>query len=202
LFIGNFIVQSDFSVLREVSRLYEVHIWAFPLGVFIGSVFFLKNKNYLFDKFRFIATYFQEVNLVVKIKKYKNDLLNIVKQLGEILLIIILLLLISYTAYHSGVGDLPEIEQATSLVTMGAIIFFFLIKKVEINLFHIFGFYSYEIYLLHWPILCHYDLFLRFLPSWLAIILYLFLFLFLGWLLKKVSRMIFLFLKKYVIINL
>ncbi|MBU4217046.1 acyltransferase family protein [Candidatus Parcubacteria bacterium] len=200
--ISYYIIQLNPVFLKEVMRLYEVHILAFPIGMFIGGMFFSPNKvrNYLADKFKLLATRFRETNLAVKIRHHKENkswqhrLLDAAKQTGEVGLIISLLALIFYTAYYSGVGELPDVEQAISLITMAAILALFLLKKVDINLFHIFGFYSYEIYLLHWPILSHYDLFLRFMPAWLAVVLYLGLFLVLGLLLKKISRVIFAFL--------
>lgn len=197
--ISYYIVQLDPEILSDVMRLYEVHILAFPIGMFVGGMFFSPNwlRNYLAVKFKGLAARFRETNLAIKIRQHKEDkswqhrLLNIAKQMGEVLLIFVLLGIFFYTAYHSGVGELPEIEQAISLITMAAILALFLIKKVDINLFHVFGFYSYEIYLLHWPILYHYDGLLKFMPAWLAVILYLGVFLGLGWVLKKISRRIF-----------
>jgi len=197
--ISYYIVQLDPVFLKEVMRLYEVHILAFPLGMFVGGIFFSPNKarNYLANKFKILATRFRETNLAVKLRHHKENkswqhrLLDISKQMGEASLVVALLGIFFYTAYYSGVGELPNVEQAISLITMTAILVIFLIKKVDINLFHFFGFYSYEIYLLHWPILSHYDLFLRFMPAWLAVILYLVLFLILGWVLKKISRVLY-----------
>ena len=67
---------------------------------------------------------------------------------------------------------------------MSAIIALFIIKRVEFRLFSLFGLYSYEVYLIHWPLMYHYDVFYRYLPAWLATIAYLALFIVISWLIK------------------
>ena len=194
--VGVVIIQIEPKYFTEVLRLYQVHTIAFPIGVFVGSMLFSSNKirSYLFYKFQKIALHIRQTNLAVKIRHHKKEntvhykFLNTVIQLGELMVVVFLLAIALYTAYHSGVGNLPDLEQFISLVTMFALLAIFLIKKVDINLFHIFGFYSYEIYLLHWPILSRYDIFLKIMPSWLAVVIYLVFFLALGWLLKKISK--------------
>ncbi len=94
------------------------------------------------------------------------------------------LLVFFYTAVHSGVGERPIIEQGISLITMLSILVIFILSKFDIKLFSLFGVYSYEIYLLHWPILARYNLFLG-LPSFLMVIFNLSLILILGYLLQK-----------------
>jgi peptidoglycan/LPS O-acetylase OafA/YrhL len=70
---------------------------------------------------------------------------------------------------------------------MLSIIIFFIIKKFDIKIFYILGLYSYEIYLLHWPIMYHYDFLYKYTPAWFATPLYIIIFLGLGFLLKKFS---------------
>ena len=64
------------------------------------------------------------------------------------------------------------------------------LKKIEFRLFYWFGLYSYEIYLWHWPIMYHYDFLYRFMPVWLATILYLVFFIGLGWAVSKLVGLI------------
>ena len=71
-----------------------------------------------------------------------------------------------------------------SLLACGALIILFLIKKYESRFLYWFGFYSYEIYLLHWPILSRFDLFYRFAPAWLATVLYLAFFIASAWVMQ------------------
>jgi membrane-bound acyltransferase YfiQ involved in biofilm formation len=108
-----------------------------------------------------------------------------------------LIWIISYTAYHSNIGSNYWLEQATSLLTCGAIIILFLISKFENRLFYLFGIYSYETYLIHWPIMSRFDIFYHFLPAWLATLAYLGLFIMIGWLIQKINRV---FKKVYAII--
>lgn len=90
-----------------------------------------------------------------------------------------------YTSFKSGVDTGKLIEQTTSLITMFSIIFLFITKKVELQFLNLFGIYSYEIYLIHWPMLSRYDLFYKYLPAYLATLLYLGLFLAIGYLINK-----------------
>jgi len=48
------------------------------------------------------------------------------------------------------------------------------------------GVYSYETYLLHWPLMSRYDVFYHTLPAWIATIAWLAAFIGLGWMLRKV----------------
>lgn len=89
-----------------------------------------------------------------------------------------------YTAIHSGVGQDPRIEQGLSLLTTLSAVAIFTLSGFEFKLLSLFGIYSYEIYLLHWPILSRYNLFLG-LPPFLATIFSLILFIFLAYALQK-----------------
>jgi peptidoglycan/LPS O-acetylase OafA/YrhL len=120
----------------------------------------------------------------------KNLVLKIFKWIGYLFLMLILLVIAGYASYNSGVGKGIWMEQLISIITALAFIVLFLIKKTDIKLFSLFGLYSYEIYLLHWPILYRYDVFFGFLPAWLAMSFYLILFLFSAWLLQKITKII------------
>jgi peptidoglycan/LPS O-acetylase OafA/YrhL len=73
---------------------------------------------------------------------------------------------------------------------MLAIIWLFSANKIEFKLLSLFGLYSYEIYLFHWPILARYDIFYKYTPAWLATALYLVFFLGLAWFFKKIVELI------------
>ncbi|MHB0977915.1 MAG: acyltransferase family protein [Minisyncoccota bacterium] len=103
---------------------------------------------------------------------------------------VVLSLLVAFTAYYSHVGDLPWKEELTSLFTVGLLILLFLQLKIENRLLYWFGVYSYEIYLLHWPILSRFDLFFAHSPAWLATTVYMIIFLVLGWGLEKFSKIV------------
>jgi peptidoglycan/LPS O-acetylase OafA/YrhL len=168
-----FIIQLKLPVTEDVLHLYQLHLLAFPLGVALASLFFKPN-------------YFN----TIKISNIFPQSLNVIKSIAYYLILIALLILIGYTAYYSGVGENPWKEQLISLVTMSAIILFFIMKKFEIKAFHLFGIYAYEIYLIHWPLVSRYDLFFKLFPAWLAMVLNLILLLTLAWALVKIPNKI------------
>lgn len=173
--ITYFIVWLSPAFLSQVMHLYKVHIMAFPLGVILASLYYEPNQFLKFMSAR-----------ARRLFSGKSFWLKIFKPIGYWVLIIILLAIAVYTAYYSNIGGGFK-EELTSLVTVAALVILFLIKKVNFGFFYLVGVYSYEIYLLHWPLLYRYDLFYRSLPAWLATTLYLALFIILGWLIKKAS---------------
>jgi peptidoglycan/LPS O-acetylase OafA/YrhL len=195
---SHFAIQSTLPVSIDVLHLYQLHLLAFPLGIAFASLFF---EPYYFSRFApdkvksFLYNLKKPIWLKIILNKVKKPNifhrnLKVFSSFTYYLILIALLVLISYTAYHSGVGEQPNKEQAINLITMSAIIFFFIMKKLEIRLLYLFGFYSYEIYLIHWPLMSRYDLFFKWFPGWLAMILYLGLFLLFAWLLKKIPDQI------------
>ncbi len=156
--IGLILVFSNLPIIQEVIHLYRVHILAFPLGVLLAGLIF---------KYNLLAIQAKEILTNTRWKYYT--------------FVGLLLCTIYYTAIHSNVGGYPLFEELTSLITIGALILLFIISKIESRLFFWFGIFSYEIYLFHWPILSRFDIFYRFIPAWLATILYLILFILLGW---------------------
>jgi peptidoglycan/LPS O-acetylase OafA/YrhL len=169
---GACLIYYDPLWLKNVKDLYEVHLVAFPLGILMAWLF---TSNW-------------PTKLTTKINQL--EIKSWLKTIGRYVLIAVLLFIIGYTAYYSGVGQKPAIEQSYSLITMSAIILLFLIKPIDFKLLSLLGLYSYEIYLLHWPILYRYDLLYKYFPAELATIIYLIVFLVLGFALKKLSDII------------
>lgn len=170
-----FLLQGhETSRFVDIINLFKIHLLAFPLGVLLGGLYAQRHR----------------LSRLVKVLRAFIHHEKISHLIGYYTLAIILLAVFVYTAYHSNVDTKPLKEQVTSLITLSAILLIFLMKKFSIKLFSLFGFYSYEIYLLHWPIIYRYDLFYRYLPAWLATMLYLVLFIFLARLLKKVSSLV------------
>jgi peptidoglycan/LPS O-acetylase OafA/YrhL len=147
----------------QVIHLYRVHLIAFPLGVFLGWLF-----NYSVGFW--------------KLKERLNAGKNLWFQLGASILLIAGIL---YFAKHSGVGEKPIIEETISIVTSLLLIALFLIKRIEIKTFYWLGLFSYEIYMFHWPLMYRYDFLFKYLPAWLALSLYLVVFVGIGWLFKQ-----------------
>lgn len=161
----------------KVKFFYEVHLLAFPTGVFTAGLI-LYSQNFI-----------KNINLAKFLKNKK--LIEITKKIVYYLSIFILLFIIGYTVYNSGIGKGVWIERLVSLTTTLAFVGLFLIKKLRIELLYLFGLYSYEIYLLHWPILYRYDFIFKFLPPWLSMVVYLGLFIGLGWILQKITKSIY-----------
>lgn len=160
--VGYLLIDLQPTSLDYVLHLYKVHIIAFPLGVLAAwGVTKLKSAEIL-EKlahgWRAVAYYF---------------------------IIAALLVLFYYSNYNSGIGGSPSKEQWMSIVAVLAISLVFVLKKIEFKIFYWVGIYSYEIYLWHWPIMYRYDIFYRFMPAWLATLVYFVFFIGLAWVASK-----------------
>jgi peptidoglycan/LPS O-acetylase OafA/YrhL len=77
------------------------------------------------------------------------------------------------------------IGQAVSISTLAALVVAFVLKRRDSVFLYWFGVYSYETYLLHWPLMSRYDVFYGVLPAGVATVAWLTSFIALGWLLRK-----------------
>ncbi len=166
LIVSYLVVLWNPAFINQVMHLYKLHIIAFPFGVFIASLVFKYKDN-------------------LKEILEKTEYLKLFKKIIYWCFVGLLIWIISYTAYHSNVGSNYWLEQATSILTCGAIIILFLISKFENRLLYLFGIYSYEIYLIHWPTMSRFDIFYQYLPAWLATLAYLGLFIAISWFIQK-----------------
>ena len=168
LFLAGFcIVCINPQILGGVIGLYKLHITAFPVGILFAWLF---SRQTVSDK----------------LKKIVGN----IKVFAYYPLVLSLMLAIGYLAYFSGVGGSTAWQTFISILSGLLIIVLFILKRVRIGFLSLLGIYSFEIYLIHWPIMYHYDIFYRFAPAWLATALYLGLFLGLGFLLQKLSAKI------------
>ncbi|MDO8618629.1 MAG: acyltransferase [Candidatus Daviesbacteria bacterium] len=159
------LLKQTLPINPDVINLYKLHNLAFPIGILF-------------------ALLLTDQRLIPVRSQFKKILLsNKVKYVW----ILLAAFLASYTSIHSGVGTTITTEQLTSLVTMFLIIFIFTLKDFEFRIFSIFGKYSYEIYLIHWPILARYGLIYQFLPAYLSTYIYLIIFLSGAYLLQKLQ---------------
>jgi peptidoglycan/LPS O-acetylase OafA/YrhL len=194
-----FIIQLKLPVTIDVLHLYQLHLLAFPLGIAFASLFF---EPYSFN--RFVPDKIQSslynlkkpvwIKTILDRSKEPNIFrrsLKIINRPTYYAILIALLIFIGFMAYNSGVDEILDKEQKISLITMSAIILFFILKRFEIKLFHLFGLYAYEIYLIHWPLMSRYDIFFRWLPGWIAVILYLGLFLIIALIINKTLNLIY-----------
>ncbi len=145
--------------LWSTLSLYEVHFMAFPLGML--AAWYAHGRQ--------------------KIIEVRSTPMNYA-------LLAFLASATAYFAIYSGVGKNHWIAEMYSVGTAALIVAFFIIKRFEIRFFYLFGLISFEIYLLHWPILYRYDFLFKFLPASLALSLYLGLFAGLGWILQQLIR--------------
>lgn len=155
------LLNINLPINKDVINIYKLHIVAFPLGIVL---------SYFFYKFPVI----EKLNT----SKFKWFLLPFL--LGIFL----------YYSIHSGVGEKPLIEQSISIVTLICLLLIFIIKNFKIIFLEIFGLYSYEIYLIHWPILSRYDFFYKYLPGSIATVLYISLFLGVAFVLTKLINQV------------
>lgn len=147
------------DVLRENMPLYELHFLAFPLGMF--AAWLARGRKSL--------------------RAIRNDYLYYA-------LLAALTAAIGYLAIYSGVGKGLRIEQGMNMLTVLLIVALFIVKRFEIRMLGLFGLLSFELYLLHWPLMERYDIFFRFLPASVALAAYLALFIALGWILHYIAR--------------
>lgn len=169
------LLQIQPHFLDQVAHLYRVHLMAFPLGLLLGWFFnfstsWVKIREVFKSRLSFLTAPEQ---------KNKKRLLKF--SFGFLVFVFIL-----YIVKHSGVGKEAIVEESMSIITSLALMILFLIKRFEIKVFYWIGFFSYEIYMFHWPIMYRYDLLFKFLPAWLAMALYLVIFVGLAWLTQLV----------------
>lgn len=159
------LIQLQPHFLDQVIHLYRVHVIAFPLGMLIGWFF---NCSTAWPK----------------IKESFSKTGN--KNLWHFGSIILLIAALSYFYKNSGVGEVAIIEESVSIITCLLLMALFIIKRIEIKALYWIGIFSYEIYIFHWPLMYRYDFLFKYMPAWLALSLYLFVFIGLGYLLRLV----------------
>lgn len=169
--VGYLVTKQALPVQIDLLGFYKLHLFAFPYGV-LFALLINKEHNQLVQKIKSDIS-----KRFLFLKPLKPTIITIVK-------ILILIFFINF-AYHSGVGEGINIERKISLLETTLIVLIFISKRITFRFFEIFGKYSYEIYLIHWPILYRYDFLYKNLDASIATLLYLGLFLGLAFLLYK-----------------
>jgi peptidoglycan/LPS O-acetylase OafA/YrhL len=163
--ISLLIISLNLPVTAGVQHLYQLHYLAFPLGIILAG---LSSK---FSNF------------------FNNKIFNSKKSPQQSRLIRYLLISISAALFFFSLR--PEenklIYQLLSLLSATSITAIFILTKLRFKLLEVFGNYSYEIYLLHWPLLYRYDFLYPHLPAAISTALYLAILLALGYLLQKTN---------------
>jgi peptidoglycan/LPS O-acetylase OafA/YrhL len=169
LVLGQALVWWDPIAIDLVTRLYKVHTVAFPLGMLLAWALFESRE---------------QPNPLAQWLRERRGALSGVAYFGTLA---VLGALIVYSAYDSGIGESEWKEQTMSLVTTLALVALFALKRVELRALTLIGLFSYEIYLLHWPLVSRYDVIYRALPAAPATFAYLGVFIGLGWLIQRAA---------------
>ena len=158
--------------------LHRLHTLAFPLGI-VAAWLLMKTKE-------------KENKLV----KYLEDFRNKSTGISRYVIIILMLALVVYMSLHTTANHWPIltsilgkgyfVEQLTSLVIMFAFIVIFSLKKLDNKFLAIYGLYSFEVYLIHWPLIGRYDIFFDIFPAGVAVIAWIITFILISWVLQKI----------------
>ncbi|MDD2895984.1 MAG: acyltransferase [Aliarcobacter sp.] len=156
--------------------LHRLHTVAFSLGIVFAWLLF-ETK----DKENKLVTYF---------KKFKSQTKD------SYLVIALMLVVVVYMSLHTTSGHWPKltaflgqgyfVDQLTSIIIMFAFIVIFILKKFDNKFLSIYGLYSFEVYLIHWPLIGRYDIFFDILPAWAAVVAWIITFIVVSWLLQKI----------------
>lgn len=158
--------------------LHRLHTVAFSLGiVFAWLLFETKDK---------------ENKLVVYLKEFRNK-----AKFTPYIVIALMLGVVVYMSLHTTANHWPTltailgkgyfVDQLTSIIIMFAFIVIFSLKKFDNKFLSIYGLYSFEVYLIHWPLIGRYDIFFDIFPAWVAVIAWLITFIVISWLLQKIT---------------
>lgn len=158
--------------------LHRLHTLAFPLGI-VAAWLLMKTK--------------EKDN---KLVKYLEDFRNKSTGITRYVIIIAMFALVVYMSLHTTANHWPTltsllgkgyfVEQFTSLVIMFAFIIIFSLKKLDNKFLAIYGLYSFEVYLIHWPLIGRYDIFFDIFPAGVAVIAWIITFILVSWLLQKI----------------
>lgn len=175
------LIHLNSFVSPDLLKLYKVHSFAFPLGVMVAWV---STTSAAAKISQYLTGHIGTVNS----KSLGRHSRGLVVRARHGLLLVALSFIIGYLSIHSGVGQSALKEQFLSLCTVALIVLLFIIKRVEFKFLSLFGVFSYEIYLFHWPLLSRYDIIYRHLPAWFATLIWLGIFIVVGWFLHLVSE--------------
>ena len=157
--------------------LHRLHTVAFSLGIiFAWLLFETKDK---------------ENKLVKVLKHFRNE-----SKFMPYVVIALMLAVVVYMSLHTTANHWPTltailgkgyfVDQLTSIIIMFAFIIIFSLKRFDNKFLSIYGLYSFEVYLIHWPLMGRYDVFFDILPAWAAVVAWMVTFILVSWLLQKI----------------
>ncbi len=136
------LLSFPWTALANVQPLYKLHLLAFPLGLLAAGL-----TQRFGTRLETLRASWQHWGEMAPRKAF-------LLQLGASLAF---LAPFAFLSLNAAIGQGIWREQGVSLVTMGIILLFFLVKPFESRFLQIMGRYSYEIYLVHWPLLSRHD---------------------------------------------
>ena len=158
--------------------LHRLHTLAFPLGI-VAAWLLMETKD-------------KENKLVTTLKNFRNNASN---SMIHYVIIVVMLAIVVYMSLHTNANHWPKltallgkgyfVDQFTSLVIMFAFIVIFSLKKFDNKFLAIYGIYSFEVYLIHWPLIGRYDIFFSYMPAWAAVLAWLVAFILISIVLQK-----------------
>ena len=159
--------------------LHRLHTLAFPLGI-VAAWLLMETKD-------------KENKLVTTLKNFRNNASN---SMIHYVIIVVMLAIVVYMSLHTTANHWPKltallgkgyfVDQFTSLVIMFAFIVIFSLKKFDNKFLSIYGLYSFEVYLIHWPLIGRYDIFFDIFPAGVAVIAWIITFILISWVLQKI----------------
>lgn len=158
--------------------LHRLHTVAFSMGI-VCAWLLMETKD-------------KQNKLVKAIKKFRNN-----SNLLRLIIIALMFLIVAYMSLHTTANHWPTltsilgkgfyVDQFTSIIIMIAFIVIFSLKKLDNKFLSIYGVYSFEVYLIHWPLIGRYDIFFDILPAWAAVVAWIISFILISWLLQKIT---------------
>lgn len=169
--IGLVTAYSNLPIKDDLHKIYKMHVLAFPLGI----LFFALLQEKLVVQF---ISKLSEAKLLI----YRYDIARLV-------CLLFLIFLVTHFSVYSAVGEGIWPEQTMSMFIVILVTAVFMLKNFQIKLLEVIGKYSYEIYLLHWPIVFRYDYIFHYLPAGIATFIFLTVLLILAFVLQKVTNL-------------
>ncbi len=152
--ISSILLRLPLPVVNRVFDLYRLHDVAFPLGMIVAG--FVGNKKIT----RLAATFSAWGNLL-------HWYGWVVRALAWCILGGVVIFVSFYVPLTT-----VRVAEAMSVLGMGAVVLMAIVSPYRNSLCEFWGIFSYEIYMLHWPLVQRYDWWYQMLPAGVATLVY------------------------------